>query len=266
MEHPTSDVTELLAEPDTPYLSETSDFEHDGNGIPCRFYNHDGCKRGTACKFKHGPDHRSVRDNLCVLAFVEVAVETDEARYSGRNVCLFYLLDLCKFSASQCVYAHDKKHLPAGPWDEPDWKSKYRTMLAPTGVQRSAELLEQLAPMVKPTQQLRPESFLPHEMERSVLVAGICYVSSIEREREREYMHARRGMLRGRKGRGKGKGKLRSRWQLAWEDMDSYDDEDIMEQRYQNGGFTDAEVQELLCQGVKPWDDDAWVSPISIIS
>lgn len=49
---------------ETPMLSETSDFEHEGNSIPCRFYNHDGCRNGTECKFRHGPDNRSVRDSL----------------------------------------------------------------------------------------------------------------------------------------------------------------------------------------------------------
>ncbi|KAI8896685.1 hypothetical protein BC833DRAFT_527979 [Globomyces pollinis-pini] len=38
----------------------------------------------------------------------------------------------------------------------------------------------------------------------------------------------------------------------------SDDESDLEEQRIQNGGFTDEEVNELLCQGVKPWDEDAW--------
>ena len=33
-----------------------------------------------------------------------------------------------------------------------------------------------------------------------------------------------------------------------------------MEERAENYGFTADEVNELLCQGVKPWDDNAWVS------
>ena len=32
-----------------------------------------------------------------------------------------------------------------------------------------------------------------------------------------------------------------------------------MEERMANGGFTDDELDDLLSQGVKPWDDDAWV-------
>lgn len=52
---------------DTPTLSDTSDFEHAGNGVPCRYYNHGGCARGVRCTFRHAPDDRSVRDDLCVL-------------------------------------------------------------------------------------------------------------------------------------------------------------------------------------------------------
>ncbi|KIK71193.1 hypothetical protein GYMLUDRAFT_33335 [Collybiopsis luxurians FD-317 M1] len=31
-----------------------------------------------------------------------------------------------------------------------------------------------------------------------------------------------------------------------------------MQERAENFGFTVDEVNELLCQGVKPWDDDTW--------
>jgi hypothetical protein len=30
-----------------------------------------------------------------------------------------------------------------------------------------------------------------------------------------------------------------------------------------NFGFTEDEEMELLCQGVKPWDDDAWASVLA---
>jgi hypothetical protein len=48
-------------------VSDSTDWNHEGNGIPCRFYNHDGCLRGTDCRFSHAPDHKSVRDRLYVL-------------------------------------------------------------------------------------------------------------------------------------------------------------------------------------------------------
>ena len=47
-------------------VSDSSDWNHEGNGIPCTFYNHDGCTRGNDCRFSHAPDHKSVRDRLYV--------------------------------------------------------------------------------------------------------------------------------------------------------------------------------------------------------
>lgn len=44
--------------------SDSSDYGHQGNGIPCRFYNHDGCNKGTRCSFSHAPDEKSIRDEL----------------------------------------------------------------------------------------------------------------------------------------------------------------------------------------------------------
>jgi len=39
--------------------SDTPDCRHKGiNKIPCRFYNHGGCNKGTACKYSHAPDEK----------------------------------------------------------------------------------------------------------------------------------------------------------------------------------------------------------------
>jgi hypothetical protein len=48
-------------------VSDSSDWNHEGNGIACKFYNRDGCLRGSDCRFSHAPDHKSVRDRLYVL-------------------------------------------------------------------------------------------------------------------------------------------------------------------------------------------------------
>lgn len=45
-------------------LSDSSDAHHVGNGVQCRFYNHEGCARGSECAFSHAPDEKSVRDDL----------------------------------------------------------------------------------------------------------------------------------------------------------------------------------------------------------
>lgn len=39
---------------------------HAGNGIPCRYYNHGGCRRGSECTYSHAPDDKSVRDDMYV--------------------------------------------------------------------------------------------------------------------------------------------------------------------------------------------------------
>ncbi|KAJ2918077.1 hypothetical protein MD484_g2306, partial [Candolleomyces efflorescens] len=88
-------------------LSNTSDCNHRGNGVPCRFYNREGCAKGTLCPFSHAPDEKSVRDDL------------------GRNVCTYFLLGTCKFGTSKCVYSHSRLYLPTkkGGW----WTSKEET-------------------------------------------------------------------------------------------------------------------------------------------
>ncbi|KAL6301896.1 hypothetical protein BKA93DRAFT_930024 [Sparassis latifolia] len=54
-------------------------------------------------------------------------------------------------------------------------------------------------------------------------------------------------------------------WALVESYRDDYDPEEdlsdeeaLIEERMENFGFTGDDLQELLCQGVKPWDDDAW--------
>ncbi|KAF7981204.1 hypothetical protein HWV62_34533 [Athelia sp. TMB] len=64
-----------------------SDYFHYGCGIPCRSFNRDVCKKGTACRNSHAPDEKSIRDLL------------------GRNVCIYHLLDACKYGDA-CVYNH----------------------------------------------------------------------------------------------------------------------------------------------------------------
>ncbi len=55
-------------------VSDSSDCNHVGNGVQCRFYNHEGCARGNACLFSHAPDEKSVRDDLCVAISASVSL------------------------------------------------------------------------------------------------------------------------------------------------------------------------------------------------
>ncbi|CDO78199.1 hypothetical protein BN946_scf184770.g2 [Trametes cinnabarina] len=78
--------------------SDSEDYQHAGNGTPCKSYNHHGCSKGKGCRFRHAPDWKSVRDNL------------------GRNVCIYWLLGTCRYGDERCIYAHDDTYLPKAGW------------------------------------------------------------------------------------------------------------------------------------------------------
>lgn len=39
-------------------VSDSSDWNHEGNGMVCMRYVHDGCKHGNDCKYSHGPGRK----------------------------------------------------------------------------------------------------------------------------------------------------------------------------------------------------------------
>ena len=67
----------------------------------------------------------------------------------------------------------------------------------------------------------------------------------------------------GRQGRGRGSNihhDVEPEWEDEYEDEDDDDDgddddDDEWEERAMNGGYTQNELNELLCQGIKPWDE-----------
>ncbi|PIL32506.1 transporter [Ganoderma sinense ZZ0214-1] len=81
--------------------SDSEDFAHPGTGLACKDYNtsDSGCRNGATCRSNHGPDLKSVRDDL------------------GRNVCVYWLLGHCRFDAAgKCIYAHSATYLPERGW------------------------------------------------------------------------------------------------------------------------------------------------------
>jgi len=168
---------------------------------------------------------------------------------------MHFLLENCKFGSSLCVYSHDKTYLPSGRWWDHEGK---------------LQLLQQI-------------SFAPNAKENSAFMPymfgladnRLAWASAHGVEMEEVYGHWRDLALDGyynacrhalnkstrrgsRGGRGGGRG---SSWHSGL-DLDDFDDDDDSEteERMNNFGFTEDEVHELLCQGVKPWDDDAHVS------
>ena len=182
---------------------------------------------------------------------------------------MFFLLGDCRFGSS-CVYSHDKTYLPSGRW----WDSEGKLVL-----------LYQISMGQSPKQN---SAFMPYmcgladnrlawasahgvEMEevfghwRDQAISGFCNAAddglyaTFQRSGVANRGRRSRGRGRGRgggRGRGRGKGGLRGGGSHSGLDLDDGE----MEERVNNYGFTEDEVEELLCQGVKPWDDDAWVS------
>lgn len=189
--------------------------------------------------------------------------------FRGRNVCMYFLLGNCKFGSSVCVYSHDKTYLPSGRWWEDEGK---------------CYLLRAISDSLSPDES---SAYMPYTF--GILDCRLAWASAHGVEMEEVYRHDRQlAMLifrvaadvameslankprgdgssrggRGSRGRGRGKGKGRRGGRL-----DQYDEMDSeVEERMANFGFTEDEVMELLCQGVKPWDDDAWVSDLVSVS
>ena len=179
---------------------------------------------------------------------------------------MYFLLGNCKFGGSVCVYSHDKTYLSSGRW----WENEEK-----------CDLLRDISESLNPD---TSSAFMPHTF--AFIDNRIAWTSAHGVEMEEVYGHSkslaylgfqaavsnaadlqfhktefskrgrgpsRRG--RGKGGRGKGRGGRPERRIDEYDEFDSEDDE-----RMANFGFTQDDMMELACQGVKPWDDDAWVS------
>ncbi|EIN04349.1 hypothetical protein PUNSTDRAFT_146568 [Punctularia strigosozonata HHB-11173 SS5] len=222
-----SDPEDPIYDSELGYTSDSSDFRHEGNGTPCKFYNHNGCKKGAKkCPFKHGPDNRSMRDDL------------------GRNVCLFYLLGDCKFDDEDCFYAHSKLYLPPSGW----WNK-------PEKIEQYLEMLDMAYEFSGTTPGQMMDGFLGRMLNGDLRDNGKKFIESLDDETNFTDLGPSPDMSRnkprkkgGKPKKGKGKGVRPRDPSLERE----------VEERQRNCGFTDDEVYELALQGVKPWDDDAW--------
>ncbi|KAF9220691.1 TPR-like protein [Gyrodon lividus] len=174
-------------------VSESSDCEHEGNGVPCKFYNHDGCAKGSACRFSHAPDSKSERDSL------------------GKNVCSYFLMGICRFGDHKCSYSHSRDHLPEKGW----WTTQ-------EGIANAKEIYK-----------------LKQVLQKDVAAAT------------EEYVSTSLDSGKGKASRNKKSKSRRNRFHTS-----PYGDWDSGKEMTEFG-FTESDVEELLCQGVKPWDEDA---------
>ncbi|KAF8137160.1 hypothetical protein EV363DRAFT_1316886 [Boletus edulis] len=210
-------------------LSESSNCEHTGNGIPCKFYNRAECKNGRACRYSHAPDQKSERDAL------------------GRNVCRYYLIGVCKFG-ERCSYLHSKEYLlQQGWWSTAEGVDKERKryevvrMLNKATANYNNQTKASRTGQTAKKKQLKGKKKGEHSRSGlGVSGSGVPRVSPSEIGESSQRMST--------KSKKKPIVYSDSRW--GGYDLDGDDDNGMF-------GFTGSEVEELLCQGVKPWDDDA---------
>ncbi|KAI9065693.1 hypothetical protein FKP32DRAFT_1674525 [Trametes sanguinea] len=201
--------------------SDSEDF-YDGNDVPCNHYNHARCARGTQCRFSHAPDRKSVRDEL------------------GRNVCVYWLLGECLFGAERCVYAHDRTYLPERGW----WDNKERNA--------------RLAKGAKFHQQASRYSLLP---KLPAILAEAAKPGDWRDDLWVDGGYAEEARLQKEYGDGWVDDEIEEADgdDDAWVDKDEDEDEGSlereMEERSMYCGYTQYEFEELLSQGIKPWDE-----------
>ncbi|RDB22420.1 Serine/threonine-protein phosphatase 5 [Hypsizygus marmoreus] len=212
-------------------LSDSSDCNHVGNGIPCRFYNHDGCARGSDCIFSHAPDEKSVRDNL------------------GKNVCIYFLLSSCKFGDLKCIYSHTKANLPTtqGWWNDEARIAKVKSVVEMAEKKaKERRALDMLLYKLEASKARKAKA----AKKKAASAKEPHAASASEKEEAQPSVADRKKPTTQRKTREK---------KVAQKHADLSEDstDDQNEERIANGGFTDYELNELASQGVKPWDDDA---------
>ncbi|TFY64725.1 hypothetical protein EVG20_g5852 [Dentipellis fragilis] len=251
-----NDVSQDMVKVEIDYASDSSGCRHEGNGTPCRSYNHAGCTKGRDCPYSHAVDHNSVRDDLCVYFSVlrTFGLAISPTRHRGKNVCLYYVVDMCKFREDECAYSHCRDYLPAGRWwDDEEKVDRVSSMILSDHPARedTAILQHYLGTLdnrlvwrernfASVPEQL--EQWLPHFkalgewMEEAL---GDNTWSDSEDSWSGDYGSEDSGSLY----RGGGHGRA------------------AMGNTGRRGphGFTDDEVEELCAQGVSPWDSDARV-------
>ncbi|KAF9457703.1 hypothetical protein BDZ94DRAFT_1326058 [Collybia nuda] len=218
-------------------MSDSSDCNHVGNGIACRFYNHQGCARGSECTFSHAPDEKSVRDDM------------------GKNVCIYYLLSTCKFGEHKCVYAHTKIFLSStrGWWNDEAQIAKVKGVL---------EMAEKKVREQRALDSLiwKLETSKARKARAANKASGKAQKSAaLNREEVREKgATPSTGKIEPLKPTTEGGGEtLKTNCRSSGPESVDADKEN--EQRVSNSGFTDYELNDPASQEVKPWEDGAQV-------
>jgi hypothetical protein len=179
---------------------------------------------------------------------------------SGKNVCLYYLLGICKFGDLRSIYLHSKANLdPNGWWNDEKEVFMRRGLLE--GVKREAKERRAVESLIWSLQNgSKRTARFGNRSGSKQGASGGGKGKGKQMQRKTPGNGLLKGQNRDPRGSGTTKGKGNAErgsesflYELRWLR------EAEQEQRMMNGGFTDDEIMELACQGVKPWDDDAWV-------
>lgn len=185
---------------------------------------------------------------------------------------MYFLLGNCKFGPNACVYSHDKTYLPHGRWWDDEGK---RLILRHISNSLHPEEHPAFMPFIfgliddrlawASAHGVEMEDMFGHWRDQAMNTfreaVDIGLASSVLNRGGAPGGSSKggRGRKRGGRGsRGKGKGGGRRGQITQFHDEGEWDA--LIEERMNGYGFTEDEEMELLCQGVKPWDDDAWVS------
>jgi hypothetical protein len=176
----------------------------------------------------------------------------------GRNVCIYFVLGNCKFGGSVCVYAHDKTYLPTGRWWEKENKrfaiQYILNSLDPKEIPASMPYILGLIDnrFAWAAQGIKVEHLFEDLGAQSLKIFRGIIDIGLTTARIKPGRGGSSGGGRG--GRHERAGGSQFDNEAEW---DSWTEDSMDVNDY---GFTEDEDMELLCQGIKTWDDDPWVS------
>lgn len=167
---------------------------------------------------------------------------------------MYYLLGICKFGADRCYYAHDKAHLERGGW----WNDRKKLAqnledVKLSGGDHDATVLDEWFGAIWNGSLRRGEYCLLDDVSKPDIITqedveAMEMLDNHQSMGSRAPLHLTRGGRGYKSGAHSGAKRKRRRFDFGEEDG-----------RMENYGFTHDETMELLSQGVKPWDNDAWV-------
>ena len=192
-------------------------------------------------------------------------------RSSGRNVCLLWLVGDCRFAES-CVYAHEAVYLPPNGW----W----------TDTQRLDRLCEAFKDAAKhdpidASESISAEALRPRSWRQDLWAAPVDFTDEGYRDAQKESLpdpprphlrapHTKTGSGTGKSKKSSATGGPRPMARAGcqsrsgtsrpsrYQHRDNFDyswDSDEMEERVMYCGYSKDTFDELLSQGIKPWDE-----------